>query len=136
MMEPFYWCKIQEKIQDKIREINQTSSFFDFTYSDGKCSLTILTKGSTHGEFFAYYNSKPQNDKKDCLIEAFSYIESLKKPNSGILTYEIIWSKAGETNRNKSHLNGFNLSEIIDKFYCQKNKHEYIIYNMVLMPES
>ena len=75
--------------------------------------------------------------KVECLNEVIQYLNEIKKENSGYLTYEIIWSK-GSTEKNKSFFYGKYLTEVIDKFYKGKEntRKDYIIYSVILQPES
>ena len=135
------WCTLETEIRDYIVSKNlNTDVYFDYSTEIVNCDkefykLDVLTKNKSHDGVFIFYRTTWSNwSKEECLREILDYIEKIKKRE--LLTYEITWSKEGETNIFVSHFYGNDYREVVDKFYPHDTNLDYKIWKTELIPES
>ena len=120
--------------EDIVKELLDTTVYFDFTETDEYCELSLVTISKAHGQRFLFHRTGQKSSRLSCLHEMIKYIKGdYRKSNEN---YEIYWTKRGDGNEQKSWFNGKNFLDVMDKFFYMKDPAEIIIYNVKLLPIS
>jgi len=142
--------RLEHKINQIIGNDNGCSVHYQVTHTkrlDSKniSKMVVCTYNPNHDTSFLLWEGEIEakiagNDKLDneltLLQQLLDYVKK-EIPPKDLLHYKIRWTKKGKDSKMiDSFFSGRTAKEIVDKFFHDKNNHDYIIYEMVLRPES
>jgi hypothetical protein len=124
-----------EVIQGQIAQyigLSADQLIFSFKQKDAVTRLDLITISPIHDQSFLFHTTKA-TDKKDALQKMLEYIkQSFSKED----TYTIQWKKIGDQSLHTSYFRGKLISEILEKFYYERDENSYKIYSVILNPIS
>ena len=142
-------CSLEEEVRSIVAKDNGSSVHFEYdkdivsnnSRQIENVRLTLITTNSSHGEMFVLDTTEYKGTHVECLEEVLDKLRNLdyrKKKGTHYLTYEIVWSRKGETEVHKSHFYGKDMLQIFNKFYGGKEGHEieYMVRSATLLPMS
>lgn len=120
----------EEKVRSLIKNDNGTELFIQTTEN----KFIALTYNPTHKETFKLYEEDNTITMEVFLDNLYDYLTRiLKSPN--ILNYTVVWHKKyGDTFT--SYFSVSDMSDLCEKFYVNKNKHDYIINKIEISATS
>jgi hypothetical protein len=124
--------KLENKISRIIEEDNNCSSHFEYNSVEDKTEVTLITYNPIHHEQFVLKKEIAANPEQG-LQKMLEYLEHIRQNQN---TYTLIWLKRGENKTRTSYFSGKDMKEVLEKFYHNKDRENYIIYEMKLNPES
>lgn len=124
--------KLENKISRIIEEDNNCSTHFEYNKVDGKTEITIITYNPNHHEQFVLKKEIAATIENG-LNKVLEYLETTRKHQN---TYTLVWLRKGEGKTRTSYFSGYDMKDVLDKFYHNKESEDYIIYEIRLNPES
>jgi len=125
--------ELENKISSIIREDNNCSTHFEYQKVDKeKVEVLIITYNPIHKQKFVL-KQFVTGDVEEGLADVLEYLEENRHIKN---SYTVVWLKKGENKTQVSYFSGKNMMEVLQKFYHQKDKDDYIIYEIKLNPES
>ncbi len=119
----------QKKIEDYLGLDNATL-IFDFSPSNGKVRLDLITVNPRHNQSFLFHTSEGY-DKLDVLKNMYSYVsKNIEKENH----YTIQWRAKGETELHTSYFRARNMYEALDKLYYGRDINTLSVFHITLNP--
>jgi hypothetical protein len=124
-----------EMIQGQIAQyigLSADQLIFSFKQKENVTRLDLITISPVHDQSFLFHTTKAA-DPKEALQKMLDYIkQSLSKED----TYTIQWKKIGDQSLHTSYFRGKLISEILEKFYFERDENSYKIYSITLNPIS
>ncbi len=123
--------ELEDKIRKMVAEDNKRIAIFEYSTKAGIVEreiLTVSTFNSETKEVTVMYTTEAQEGRKDCLAEVIKYLE-ITKPS--ICPFTMRWKKKGpgeESTLSYFHCN--DMQEVLDKFFANRNKKEYVIFSL------
>lgn len=124
--------RLENKISKIIEEDNNCSSHFEYNAVNGRTEVTIITYNPNHHEQFVL-KKEIAGSSEQGLQKVLEYLENTRKNYN---TYTLVWLKKGEGKTRTSYFTGSDMKDVLEKFYHNKNREDYIIYEIKLNPES
>ena len=125
--------RLEYKINEIVQKDNGCTVHFDYKEITNGYKLISSTYNPHHDTSFLLWEDTADT-KIHVLENLINYIKN-EIPPSNTLTYKIKWTN----NKGKSfesYFNGKTVNEIVNKFFHDKNPHDYVMYEMTLMPMS
>lgn len=122
----------EERVRSLIKKDNGTELFIQ----SSETKFTALTYNPTHKETFKLYEEERSSAQslEQFLDNLYEYLtQTLKSQNR--LNYTVTWYKKGCA-KFSSYFAVSDLEDLSEKFYINKNKHDYIIEKIELSPIS
>jgi len=127
---------LEESIRNRIMKQNSSQVSFVYSSPNDKHKLEVITKNPLHKEVFTAIVTSEHVSRLECLKEVDKYLQNIyDDKTTEYLTYEITWLKKS-TERYVSYFYGKDPIEVMNKFYYGKDKNNYTIMKMELMPIS
>lgn len=128
-------------LEEQIRNIlDDTQIYFDYNVLPSNdesestmpwVKLDLITINRQHNHKFLFHSIKGKS-KVGILKEMISYINDYKK---NLENYEIEWMNTDESNRIQiSWFRGNDVFDVLHKFYYDKEKSQFKIFKIKLMP--
>lgn len=124
--------RLEHQINNIVQKDNGCTVHYDYKELDEGFKLSSSTYNPSHNTTFLLWEGIGST-KVGVLEKLFDYVKK-EIPPANSLTYKITWNKKGESF--ESYFNGKTVTEIVNKFFHDKNPHDFIIYEMRLMPMS
>ena len=133
---------LEDEISRMLMADNGCTAHFD--YSDmnfklkslsepAKRKVIVLTYNSIKKETFLFKEVEATTDEEG-LKEILKYAKSHKEDYD---SFTILWAKRGVANSSeKSYFYCKDLLEAMEKFYFNKNREEYVIYEVKMNPKT
>ncbi len=133
--QEFQIKELENIILNHINKNNSNKCTVDFVYSPSEhqgMDLYVITHNPVHKSNFLFSKTWGVSE-----FEALQKcVNNLGKPDkSSENNYTVTWEKVGGTTQN-SYFTGQDVYDVLNKFYFQKIKEEYIIFNIKLNPVS
>ena len=126
---------LEHKIQKFILDDNKCLTTFKYNNIDNDfIELYVYTYNPIHEATFLLVKMIAQS-KYECLNNTLAFLKKKIHPNI-FKTYAVEWVKKGDIKTKVSYFYVKSLRNLFEKFYSDKNEHDYIIYNIMLRPES
>lgn len=128
-------------LENQVRELlDDTQIYFDYNIvnvsSDAKTpiiKLDLITINQEHNHKFLFHSCSGGN-KINILEEMIAYITEYKKHQE---TYAIEWMNAKQTEEiQTSWFRGNDIFDILNKFFYNKEKSQFKIFKIKLMPSA
>lgn len=126
--------ELENEIVNLINYDNVNSCTVEFRYieeSNG-VTLNVVTNNPTHSNTFLFEQSWGIS-KEVALIQLINRLSGSLEINQN--NYTVSWEIVGGTTQT-SYFRGKDIYEVLDKFYHDKNKKNYIIFEIKLNPQS
>lgn len=131
---------LEDEISRTVMAENGCTAHFEYhEIITGKLNSSTFNKKVT----VMTYNPKTQetfllkeveaNTSEECLEKILEYVKSHKEEFD---SFTIFWSKKGESKSEKSYFYCRDLFEALEKFYFNKNREEYTIYEVKMNPRA
>ncbi len=127
--------KLENIVINHINKNNSNKCTVDFVYSPSEhqgMDLYVITHNPVHKNNFLFSKTWGVSEF-DALQKCVDKLDKPDKPSEN--NYTVTWEKIGGTTQN-SYFTGIDIEEVLKKFYFQKVKEEYIIFNIKLNPIS
>lgn len=132
-----------------IKQDNDSVVHYEYSVKkdhNGTCSIdvsivSIHTYNPKHDTSFLLFEDTRSfdgsliNTKLVQLDDALKYLKGVTKSNK-MNTYTIKWAKQNDSKTNTSYFWGTSMLDVIKKFFSGKNEYDYVIYEIMLSPES
>lgn len=128
--------KMEVKISEKVRKDNGCEVRFEYDEYGTPGHLypiqvTARTFNPKTGEIFVLTTATGDNERI-CLETIDKYIDTIKESES---TFTVEWARKGDNAlKHKSYFACIDVREVCDKFFCDKKKEEYIVYEIKMNP--
>ncbi len=132
--------ELEDKIRKILAEDNGRVAIFEYdednmpefmrAEKDPHCiALTVSTFNGVTKEVHIMYTTKEQHTNKvACLAEVVKYLEVIKPTLS---PYTLVWAKKGEGGSStKSYYYCNDALEVLEKFFANKKREEYVVYSL------
>lgn len=132
--------ELEDKIRKILAEDNGRVAIFEYDEDDTpeilraefdarQVSLKVSTFNNANKEVHVMYTTKEQHtNKAACLAEVVKYLEVIKPTLS---PYTLIWAKKGEGGSStKSYYYCNDALEVLEKFFANKKREEYVVYSL------
>jgi len=134
--------ELESKIRKIVAEDNGRVAIFDYqeqrkkvlhTASEdltmaARTILVVSTFNEATKEVHVMYTTKPELEKATCLQEVLTYLEIIKPTLS---PYSLRWKKKGEPGESTvSHFYCNDALEVLEKFFANKKREEYVIFSL------
>lgn len=133
---------LEDEISRMIMSDNGCTAHFDYSDSEFKPRLLkegtkrkiiVLTYNSIKKETFLFKEVEANNDEEG-LKEILNYAKSHKDDYD---SFTIVWTKKGVVNSSeKSYFYCKDLLEALEKFYFNKTREDYLIYEAKMNPRT
>jgi hypothetical protein len=132
-MEPTELIKLENQVERIVQEDNASECTAHFNYKLNETFgilVNVTTYNPHHGTLF-FLTKGVGATKEIALADAITKIK--KKELS---TYTVTWSKKSEGKTYISYFTAYDVYEVLYKFYFEKNKEDFIIFEIKLNPIS
>jgi hypothetical protein len=121
--------RLQREIEKYIG-LGPNSLIYDFSESDGKTSLHLVTVNPRHNQSFLFH-SEEGYDKIDVLKRMVDYVKSYKEKES---SYTIQWRRAGEDVLQTSYFSAKNVQLALDKLFYDRDPNSITVFSVIMNP--
>jgi hypothetical protein len=125
-------AQLQNDISKHIGGLDNASVMFEYSNTDNKTKLDIITVNPRHRQSFLFHSLEGY-DKVDVLKKMLDYVKTYKEKES---SYTIQWSLRGEKELHTSYFRARNVYEALDKLIYGRDPGSIIVYSVVLNPIS
>lgn len=133
--------ELENKIRKIVAEDNGRVAIFDYEQQRKKIStisedltmvartiLVVSTFNELTKEVHVMYTTKAELERATCLQEVLTYLEIIKPTLS---PYTLRWKKKGEPGESvRSHFYCNDALEVLEKFFANKKREEYVIFSL------
>lgn len=124
--------KMEINISEKVRKDNGCEVRFEYLNIHGnRCQITARTFNPKTEEIFVLTTATGDSERI-CLETIDKYIETVKDNES---TFTVEWARKGDNAiRHESYFRCNDVKDVCDKFYSDKKREEYIVYEIKMNP--
>jgi hypothetical protein len=123
---------LEQKIIEEIREDNGASVSFNYSETQTGKTVQVFTFNPTSKEHFLMHSANATT-AEEALQDILRYVKTHKKNYS---SFSVTWSRKGDNRTSLSYFYCNDISEVLEKFYAGKDKSMYVIYSVIMNPES
>ena len=131
--------QLENSISELIFKDNKCSTHFEYIqpcYQQSGYKLNIITFNQQHNQHFLLRSTEGESFL-ECLEKAYQYVNKVCKKEVKINSYTVSWvSNDDNVNTTNSYFYGDNIEEVLEKFYFNKKKEDFIIHSINLNPIS
>ena len=126
--------KAEIKISEKIRKGSGCQAYFEYVEtSQGRVQIIARTFNPKTEEIFVLTTVTGDTDEI-CLALIDKYIDTVKESES---TYTVEWARKGDNAaKHYSYFAANDIAEVCTKFFSDKKKQEYIVYEIKMNPTA
>ncbi len=134
--------RLEHQINELVRSDNGCTVHFDYKNEVPEkdqdiykgVGLVASTYNPNHDSSFMLWTGSGTS-KIDALEQLLIYLKKEIPPKT-YLNYKIVWRKHGSNDDHESYFVGKTALEVVQKFFHDKNNHDYVIFSMALTPMS
>ncbi len=115
-----------------IDNVNGCSSFLKIENENSMVTLHVITINPIHEQEFLLKEFVDFTEER-VLKNAIAYLEKERHEEN---SYTVIWTKVSSSRTNTSYFSADDMEEVLKKFFKDKVKKQYIIYEIKLNPIS
>lgn len=132
-MNYFSRLKSEIEISEKIMNDNGCQTHFEYVDYGDRVQVIARTYNPGTKEIFVLTTATGDNEQI-CLETISEYVDTIK---TNISSFTVEWARKGDNGvRHKSYFHGVDVKEVCDKFYGNKKREEYIVYEIKINPIS
>lgn len=123
-------AELQREIGSYLGGLESNSIVFDFSESEGKHKLDLITVNPKHRQSFLFHSTEGLT-KVDALQHMLNYVQEYKEKES---SYTVQWSLRGSDELQTSYFRANNIMLALDKFYFGRDINSIVVFSVNLNP--
>lgn len=124
-------ANVQRDIEQYVG-LGPNSLIFNFSDTNGKTSLHLVTLNPRHNQSFLFHNEEGY-DKVDVMKKMLKYVKNYKDKES---SYTIQWRRTDEDVLNTSYFSAKNVQSALDKLFYDRDPNSIMVFSVIMNPTT